>query len=797
MRPRWRKVAKDLWENKPRTLLVVLSIAIGIFAVGTIVAASVIIPRSMNNSYAASNPANIVIRTDSFDEDLLKSIRNMDGIADVEGQRAVTVRLRIGPDQWTRLELTARSDMIKTTVNALWPVAGTLAPPSRQVLLLIQTAEKYGLQPGDRLEIELSDGTSRELFVAGVVRDLTSGQKSILSDGMGFVTDDTLEWLRQPQSYDTLLAVVAQSPSDPAHIQSMADKVIKRVEDSGREVYNTQLHQRNKHPFESIVVAILGVMAMLGVLLVFLSGALITNTLSALLTQHLRQIGVMKLVGARRAQIVGMYVALVLMLGGLALILAVPPAGVLAYALSSMVGDKIGFVVTEVPDLPFVPQALLVQVGMALAIPLLASAQPILRGASTTVHQAITSTGISAEPIQKGWLDRLMARLRWVSRPLLISIRNTFRRKGRLVLTLFTLALGGAIFISVFNVRVSLNQTVKGSTGYFGADINVDLARLYRVQEVEQQIRKVPGVEQVEAWASAQAEVLRSDGTSMGNISLLAPPANSPFVEPMLLEGRWLLPGDQKAVVVNQAFWVELPGLRPGDTLRMKIAGRQEDWTVVGIFQFAGADEMIGFANYEPLSQVLHQTGRAALYRVGLLDASLASQKEASVRIDDHLRNLGYRVGKVEAGDALGHTISETLWILIFFLLIMALLTALVGSIGLAGTLGMNILERTREIGVMRAIGAHNRIVMRLVVTEGLLIGLISFGLSVALSFPISAMLSDIISQAIFKTSTGVAFTVQGFAIWLVVVVALSSIASVAPARRACQVTIREVLAYE
>jgi len=797
MRPRWRKVVADLWENKTRTLLVVLSIAIGIFAVGTIVAASVIIPRSMNNSYAASHPANIVLRTDAFDEDLLKSVRNMDGIADVEGQRAVTVRLRIGPDQWTRLELTARSDMHKTAVNVLWPVAGNLVPADRQVLILIQTSEKYGLQPGDRLEIELSDGTSRELIVAGIVRDLTSGQKSILSDGMGFVTDETLEWLRQPQSYNALLAVVAQNPSDPAHIQSMADKVTKRVEGSGREVYNTQLYQRNKHPLGSIVVAILGVMAMLGVLLVFLSGALIANTLSALLTQHLRQIGVMKLVGARRAQVVSMYVALVLTLGGLALLLAVPPAGALAYALSAMVGDKIGFIVTEVPDLPFVPQALLVQVVMALTIPLLASALPIFRGSGTTVHQAITSTGISAEPIQKGRLDRLMARMRWVSRPLLISVRNTFRRKGRLVLTLFTLTLGGAIFISVFNVRVSLNQTVEGSTRYFGADVNVDLARLYRVQEVEQQIRQVPGIEQVEAWASAQAEALHPDGSSMGNVGLLAPPANSQLVEPMLLEGRWLLPGDQKAIAVNQAFWAEVPGLRPGDTLRLKIAGREEHWTVVGIFQFAGADEMLGFANYEPLSQVLHQAGRAALYRVTLADASLASQEEASVRIDDQLRNLGYRVGKVEAGDAMAHTISETLWILIFFLLIMALLTAVVGSIGLAGTLSMNILERTREIGVMRAIGAHDRIVMKLVVTEGLLISLISFVLSAALSFPISAMLSDIISQAIFKTSTGVAFTVQGFAIWLVVVVTLSTLASVAPARRACQVTIREVLAYE
>ena len=236
---------------------------------------------------------------------------------------------------------------------------------------------------------------------------------------------------------------------------------------------------------------------------------------------------------------------LVLTLGVLAL-LAVPPAGVLAYAVR-MVGDRIGFIV-QIPDLPLYPRHWYSSIAAIRCWP----ARSPSCGASTTVHQAITSTGISAGA-SKGRLDRLMARLRLVSRPLLISIRNTFRRKGRLVLTLFTLTLGGAIFISVFNVRVSLNQTVEGSTRYFGADVNVDLARLYRVQEVEQQIRQVPGVEQVEAWASAQAEALRADGSSLGNISLLAPPAKA-LVEPMLLEGRWLLPGS-KAVAVNQAIW--------------------------------------------------------------------------------------------------------------------------------------------------------------------------------------------------------------------------------------------------
>ncbi len=99
----------------------------------------------------------------------------------------------------------------------------------------------------------------------------------------------------------------------------------------------------------------------------------------------------------------------------------------------------------------------------------------------------------------------------------------------------------------------------------------------------------------------------------------------------------------------------------------------------------------------------------------------------------------GYHVSEVEAGKSTLQTASEGLDILVTFLLIMALLTAVVGSIGLTGTMGMNVLERTREIGVMRAIGAVDRVIIKSVMIEGVIIGVISFFLAVIFSFPITA----------------------------------------------------------
>ena len=109
----------------------------------------------------------------------------------------------------------------------------------------------------------------------------------------------------------------------------------------------------------------------------------------------------------------------------------------------------------------------------------------------------------------------------------------------------------------------------------------------------------------------------------------------------------------------------------------------------------------------------------------------------------------------------------------------------------------MNVLERTREIGVMRAIGAVDIEIMRTVILEGLSIGFISWMIGAVLSFPISVVLLRIISEAMINSAMPLYFSANGFWIWLLGVLALATLASIIPARNAARLTIREVLAYE
>ena len=810
MRPRWHKVLHDLWDSKSRTALVVFSIAVGVFSIGVIVGAYVILSHDMGISYAANNPANIEIRAASFDSSLITTIQNLKGVKQAEGRRVFTMQARLpGSSQWVALNVVSIDDFAKQKINLMRVVSGTGKPAKKQVLLEHKTLQDLNVKTGDSLEFLLDNGTVRTMQVVGVVQDPSTGAGDFLANPFVYISTDTLSYLRQPETYNRLYATVSEGQNDTTHVRNMLADVKDSVEQSGVTVLRTRSSKTNEHPLASTIEAVLGILLALGVLIVFLSSSLIANTLSALLNQHLRAIGVMKLVGGRRNQIFRMYIVLILVFSLIALGIAVPLGGQGAYALSAFIASKVNF---NLLGYRIIPLAILVQVVVGLVVPLLAGLIPVLNGSNITVLRALS--GDIHQDEKKQSADRLqqeprMGRMRTrlnrelsrrgihIPRPLLISLRNTFRRRGRLVLTLFTLTMGGAIFIAVFNVQVTLHDFIDQIGKYFLADVTIDFNQYYRLDEVGNTARQVPGVVGVEGWAYASAEVLYPDGTAADTITMLAPPADSKLVSPIMVAGRWVQPGDQKAIAISEGIRQKFPGLSPGQTLRLKVSGHEDNWLVVGIFKFVNQQGTIGYSTYEYVSKITHTTNHSFTYRIVTDKHDPPYQQLMSNRLDKYFRDKGFHVNAARTGQSTLKTASESLNILVTFLLIMALLTALVGSMGLTGTMGMNVLERTREIGVMRSIGAVDSEIMRTVIVEGVVIGSLSWLIGAILSFPITYLLSDIVSMAVFESPIAVRFTPEGFGLWLLIVLVLSALASILPARNAAKLTIREVLAYE
>lgn len=810
LRPRWRKVLHDLWDNKARTLLVVFSIAVGVFSIGVISGAYQIISNDMGISYAANHPANIELRMENFDEDILSTIRNARGVDEAEARRVINFRVQEADgDQWVSLDVVALEDFDENKVNLLVPVAGAVQAKKNEVLLEKDALKKLDVAVGDELVFELSDGLTKKLKVVGIVQDVSTGAGDFLAPPFAYIDIKTLPTLRQPELFNRAYVTVAKEyQEDIIYIREIGGDVKDKLEKNGVTVVRTRSSETHKHPLGDTVNAILGILLALGILIVFLSSSLIANTLNALLSQHLRHIGVIKLVGGRRNQVFVMYFALIMAFAILALLIAVPLGGVGAYRLSLFIAETLRF---NLLGYRIVPLAFIIQIAVGLLVPIIAGLAPVISGSRITVLRALSGdvAGDENKPHKHedkvSWFDALLLRLTRMfavrgihfPRPFIISLRNTFRRRGRLLLTLFTLTMGGAIFIAVFNVRVTLHDYIGSIQNYFRADVTIDFDEPYRLREVEQFGLQAEGVQHVEGWQYASIELLNPDDTVAENSFVLAPPADSELVTPLLTAGRWIHKDDVRKLAISEAALVPFPNLKPGDYLNIKINGRKETWEVIGIFKFVDQQGIVAYVPYEYISQVENLANRAYSFRVVTNQHDRAYQDMMADRLDDYFREQGFKVRKSESGLSSMDTASESLDILVIFLLIMAILTAIVGAMGLTGTMGMNVMERTREIGIMRAIGADDRAVMRTVIAEGLTIGFISFVLAIFLSIPFTYALSDIVSTAVFQTPIKVVFTFLGYAIWLGLVLLLSVLGSILPARNAARLTIREVLAYE
>jgi putative ABC transport system permease protein len=790
---RWRKVARDLAGNRTRTALVVLSIAVGVFAVGTIAGANALLQQSIRDEYAASRPSAVTFYTGPFENDLVDSVRSIRGVADAEPRRSVTLRLQTGPDAYRELQLTAITDFRNQRLDYVTPEAGTW-PPKRGEIALERSSLRLepGLVPGTPVTLLAPDGTTHHLSIGA--RDYEAGAAPAFYYGriQGHVTFDTLEDLGFGRQYDELRVRLTDTTLDKAAVQAVAADIRSRLEKAGTTIYFTWVPTPGKHPANDLLQGLFLVLGFIGALALLVSAFLVVNTISAILAQQTRQIGVMKAIGARNGQVAGLYLGLVLAYGALSLLVALPLGALGAYAFTAFTAGLANF---DVQGIFAPPQVLVAEIAVGLLVPFVAALVPVFRGVRVTVREAISSTGIG-DRFGRARIDRLLQRIRGLSRPTLLSIRNTFRRKARLALTLAALTLGGAVFMSVFTVRASLGRTLDDALNYFAYDVQVELNQPSRADFVAREAARVPGVAYAEPWRYASANRIRPDGSQGRSLWAFGLPPDAKTVRPVVQQGRWLVPGDENAIVITANIADDEPDLRVGDPVTLRLNGRDTTWTLVGIVQSPTQRPFV-FANAGAFERASREVGKALAVMVALDDHSASGQNAAAAAITAHLRSVGIGVAATTTTAEIRST-QETLFaVLVTFLSMMAILLGVVGGLGLMGTMSINVVERAREIGVIRAIGASDGAVLRIFLVEGLLIGVLSWGIGALVAWPISKALSDALGMTFVRRPLAYAYSPEGVVIWLGVVVVLAAAASLLPAWRASRLAVRQVLAYE
>ena len=793
------KIFRDLWTNKSRTLQVVLIIGIGAAAIGMIIGTRALFIPGMADLWRSQNPAMINLFVGPpLSQDDLYALKNVDGVVDIEGLSSTTIEWRLSPqDDWSSGNLTARADYEHQKLNKLELLEGNW--PSGKVIDGGQDTETYfKIPPGGTVYFRVND-REYHFEIGGRVYDQLVQPAYLGGNAQFYATQDQYERLVGDRNFNQVMVIAAKY--DETKVTELADRLQAKVEKQGRSS-NRLITDPNKHFFQDQMDGLFFLLGILGALSLVLGLLLVYNTVNALIAQQVDQIGIMKAVGARTWQVLRLYLLTILGYGFLALLIALPLGILGAQAIIRWLGSSFG---ANMGSFEVSPLAVEVMVAITLLAPLLASLLPVFNGSRITVREAISTYGLGTDT---GLLERLLARVKYISRLFLITISNTFRHKWRVFLLQISLVMSGLIFMMVISVQDSVTYTIRDVMfSILNADVTFVLQRAERIEYVEQLALSNPKVQAVEMWGLTNV-TLRPKGQPESeddeSATLFGVPLPTQLYGYQLRGGRWLDPQDTYAIVLNQQLAKDV-GVGLGDWVTVKYGDRGErDWRVVGLV----FDPIITASANVPRDVLLRDldvVGRAGTVWIKTTDGNnlqsqIATAKDLRAFFKQNNVDISPQRGVFGIGGdstlQTGNTLIGQFAFIVILLGVMAVIIGTVGSIALSGALSLSVMERRREIGVMRAIGASSWTIARLFIGEGLILGWLSWLIALPLSMPAGRVMVQALGAA-FNLDIVYKYTPNGAILWLIIITILSIIASWLPARSATRISVRESLAYQ
>lgn len=795
MNPRWMKLWRDLRAARGRLAMVVVAIAISLGAVGAILSAYAILTREIRANYLGTNPATAWIEVGEVSPELAAAARTRPGIADAEPGGFVNARVFVAGKGWIPLLIFVVPDFEALRLNRFGSEAGAWPPPPGTLLVERDVVELIGAGSGDTLTLQTADGATPRLQISGTVHDPGLAPAWQEQTVYAYATPETVAALGETPRQVLKVAAVGDAPT------AVTDLALW-LATQGVDVDEVRIPPVGQHPHQSQMTSILTLLLVFSVMAVVLSAVLTATMIDGLLAQQIRQIGIMKAIGARTRQIMGLYLTAVAALGAAAVVIALPVGLALGRGLAVIVAEllNLNLASQDVPAWVFVGE-----VALGLGAPTLLAALPIRRAARTTVRATLTDYGVSRDAFGARGLDAGLKRLTFLGRTFNLSLRNVFRKRGRLILTVGLLSAAGAMFLTGLNTRGAWEQYLAQAAADRRYDLEVRLREPADVERVRQALIAIAGVTRVETWDFAPAAPYRADGLDVvrtypdgghGSLSLRAAPDDTTLIATPMLSGRWLSGDVSGEVVLNQNAAALFPGANIGDPIRLTVDHRPVAFTLAGVVRqiltpatayvtpetYAGALDLPG--------------GQTATVRLQLDPNALAAGPDTTARIESALSATGIRTRLVIADVLLEDATSGHVFIFIVALVAMAGVMAVVGGLGLTSALGASVIERTREFGVLRAIGARSAIIQRNVVGEGLVIGALSGLLAVPAAVPLTYGVGALLGTLSFRVPLPLVVSPGALALWLVILTIGAVGASLVPARAAARLTVREALAY-
>jgi len=789
MNTQWRKIAADFREHRLQIFLVAIILLLGTAGVIAALNARAVLAREIDESYRRANGADIVLWFDKVDAPLVELVRSRPGVEAVEARATAFTRVAAESGEWFPARLTVLSDFANQTVNLAHRDRGPWPQVIDGIFIEQSGASLLNVSEGESLRLRTLAGESIAVRVAGFIHDPAVAPSTQDRMIYAYVTPAVATSLGQKSELDQLL-VKLKTRGRMSEVSEFADDLSAWLKTQNVTPLRVDV-QSNTHPHAMLMTAMLRVLEVLAAIAFVCSATLAACVISLWMRREVRQVGIMKTLGARSGQLARQYLALV------------APVIVVAVALAWPLGAAVARWVVRYHQTMLnidianwsVPRPLIFnELAVAIGVPLVAMALPIIRAARLSPRRAIQDPGIVAPrgPIAvTSRLIKMPGNRRWS-----FALRNSFRRPWRLALTLLALAAGGALLLTTHNNYESLMRVIDAALVNRGHDIEVQLQHPAPAAQLEAVGRSVPDVEIAEAFRRAGVNLVADDDGAVAvregrRMLLVGYPIGTQLLTLPMQEGNWPAAADSDAVVINRQVQEAKPGLRIGDELTLKFRERTAKLRVAGI-----VEEIGGPLIYAPFVTFERITGLGDASSVLRVKAARNREQLVAGTLEQALINARFIPSLINTKTEFRASLEEHFAVVGAVMKMIALASALVGAITLIATVSLGVLERAREIGIIRALGAKPRSVTALFLVEGGAVAMLSAVLSVAGGIYFAGLLNGMASRQLLHVA--VPFYLSRVGLAVLASGALLVIAGVwLSVQRLLRVSVREALAYE
>lgn len=794
MNPLWRKLGGDVRSDRSRLFLTFVALALSLIGVGVMLDSYAVLIREVTRNYEETVPASATIEMEEVSPSTASEVGRRLGVVATERRRAISARVRDGAD-WRPLRLFIVEDFQNLRLNTFTLEEGVWSPPTGTILLERTATHLMKLKTGDAITLRSPNGEPKTVSVAGLVHDAGLAPSEQERTVYAYATEETLRFLGETGGFDELRLRLTPEYRDRAAIAAKCSEIVAWLKSRGQVVHELRIPPPGRHPHQGPMEAVLLSFIGFGVMALLLSAVLMATTMTALLAKQVREIAVLKAIGGGRGQIAIIYCTLALAMGVAATLIAVPLGLMAARPFTTQISTLINFTIMS-NSVPL--HVLLLQIAAGIGLPVLAAIRPICRAVNIPVRVGLADHGASVWTTHAG-KERTESRFAAAMPLWTLAWRNTLRRRTRFALTLVLLATSGAILMSAFNLQTGWTKIIGRVYSERSYDVSFQLRSAESVGRIASVLREVSEVVRSEAWQSTPVAYEAPGGVPVlatypdgghGAFTLYGVPTRMQMVAFPLLSGRWLQPEDTNQVVLNHAARAAKPGLKGGDRVRLTVAGKTREWTIAGFVEEVGS----AAAAYVPMRSFSEeQTGieKANLLRIALSSESAADKTGAIRRIEQALDARGIRVTVGLPLGELKTAMGAHIAVLISTLIAAAMVMGTVAGLGLSAMLSMSVIERTREFGILRAIGSTPKEIGRLVVAEGLVMGVIGLAAAIPLSICVSTILGRIVGMTAFQIPLPISFSGIGLTVCFVGLLVLIVVAAGLPARAAAGLPVR------